>query len=125
MQTIEKQIKLAELTSKENTAYNLNGVGLQVKEIADQMGVAYETAKCYMKSIKEKLGLQKDKEITAHFWCNLVGKDLDEVKKQVITSLLLLVFVFVMPENTKVERCMRSRLSNNRTVVCRRQEYTA
>lgn len=97
MQLAEKHIKLEELTRQENTAYNLNGAGLQAKEIAAQMGIAYETVKSYMKSIKEKLGLSKDKEITAHFWCNLVGKDFDEVRKQIISSCLLLIFLLYVP----------------------------
>ena len=67
MPLTKNNIQLPELTGQENTAYNLNGAGLQVKEIAEQMGIAYETVKSYMKSIKEKLGLSKDKEITAHW----------------------------------------------------------
>lgn len=86
MQPSKKYIIIPELTEQENKTYNLNGAGLQAKEMAEKMGVAYETVKSYMKSIKEKLGLSKDKEITAHFWCSLVGKDFDEVRKQIISS---------------------------------------
>lgn len=81
MQPTDNHITLPELTAKENKTYNLNGAGLQTKEIADILGVAYETVKSYMKSIKEKLGLSKDKEITAHFFCKLMNKDFEEVKK--------------------------------------------
>lgn len=97
MQPTENNIHLPELTPKENTAYNLNGAGLQAKEIADKMGVAYETVKSYMKSIKEKLGLQIDKEITAHFYCKMMGKDFAEIKKQIIASCLLLIFLLYVP----------------------------
>lgn len=69
------------LTATENKVYCLNGVGKQIKEIAEILNSSYETAKSHMKNIKQKLGLQKDKEITAHFWCMLVGKNFDEVIK--------------------------------------------
>lgn len=126
MQLTEKHIKLEELTGQENTAYNLNGAGLQVKEIAEQMGIAYETVKSYMKSIKEKLGLSKDKEITAHFWCSLVGKDFDEVRKQIISSCLFLIFILYVP--TCLFTPMRGRTTNIRpryNVSARRYEITS
>jgi len=125
MQT-EKNIQLPELTPKENTAYNLNGAGLQAKEIAEQMGIAYETVKSYMKSIKEKLGLSKDKELTAHFWCSLVGKNFDEVRKQIISSCLLLIFILYAP--TCLFAPMRGRITNMRpryNVSARRYEVAS
>ncbi len=126
MPLTKNNIQLPELTGQENTAYNLNGAGLQVKEIAEQMGIAYETVKSYMKSIKEKLGLSKDKEITAHFWCNLVGKDFDEVRKQIISSCLLLIFILYVP--TCIYAPMRGRTTNYRTrynITARRYESTS
>ena len=125
MQQIEKHIELTELTGQENTAYNLNGAGLQVKEIATKMGIAYETVKSYMKSIKEKLGLSKDKEITAHFWCNLVGRDFDEVRKQIISSCMLLIFLLYVPFDALP---MRGRTTNAVTrsgISVRRNEFKA
>lgn len=97
MPLTKKNIQLPELTGQENTAYNLNGAGLQAKEIAEHMGVAYETVKCYMKAIKQKLGLSKDKEITAHFFCELMNQDFNEVKKQILASCLLLIFLLYVP----------------------------
>lgn len=126
MQLTENNIQLSQLTPKENTAYNLNGTGLQAKEIADKMGVAYETVKSYMKSIKEKLGLQVDKEVTAHFWCSLAGKDLDEVKRQIIASCLLLIFLLYIPFDHAQMRETRNYGSRaRRSVVARRNDYTA
>lgn len=97
MQLTEKHIELEELTGQENKAYNLNGAGLQTKEIAEHMEVAYETVKSYMKAIKQKLGLSKDKEITAHFFCQLMNQDFNEVKKQILASCLLLIFLLYVP----------------------------
>lgn len=114
------------LTPTENKVYCLNGVGKQIKEIADLMNSSYETAKFHMKNIKQKLGLQKDKEVTAHFWCNLVGRNLDEVKKQIIASSLLLVMFLYLPYD---QISQRSRLNVNRrttvtrTVVARRNDF--
>ena len=62
-----KIIGIGMLTATENKVYCLNGVGKQTKEIADILESSYETAKSHMKNIKGKLGLSKDKEITAHF----------------------------------------------------------
>lgn len=106
------------LTSTEKKVYCLNGVGKQTKEIADIMKSSYETAKSHMKNIKAKLGLQKDKEVTAHFWCSLVGKDFDEVKRQIIASCLLLIFLLFIPFDQHEMR--ETRNFNNRA---RRNEY--
>lgn len=111
------------LTKTENKIYQLNGLCLQIKEIADKMGIAYETAKSHMKNIKIKLGLQKDKEVTAHFWCNLVGENMDEVKKQIMASLLLIIFVFLVPIDTEQRRANRTRLEKRRTIICRRNDF--
>lgn len=97
MPLTNKNIQLPELTGQENRAYNLNGAGLQTKEIAEHMEVAYETVKSYMKAIKQKLGLSKDKEITAHFFCQLMNQDFNEVKKQILASCLLLIFLLYVP----------------------------
>ena len=125
MPLTNKNIQLPELTGQENTAYNLNGAGLQTKEIADTMGVAYETVKSYMKAIKQKLGLSKDKEITAHFFCQLMDKDFDEVKKEIIASCLLLIFLLYVPNFLLTP--LRGRTSNrqfrqNTTARVRRNE---
>lgn len=85
------------LTPAERKVYALNGIGKQMKEIADLMKSSYETAKCHMKSVKSKLGLQKDKEVTAHFWCNLTGEDFEEVRRQITASCLMLIFVVNIP----------------------------
>ena len=114
------------LTSTEKKVYCLNGVGKQAKEIADIMKSSYETAKSHMKNIKAKLGLQKDKEVTAHFWCSLVGKDFDEVKRQIMASCLLVIFLLFIPFDQYQMR--ETRNFNNRarrTIVSRRNEYTA
>jgi DNA-binding CsgD family transcriptional regulator len=114
------------LTSTEKKVYCLNGVGKQTKEIADIMKSSYETAKSHMKNIKAKLGLQKDKEVTAHFWCSLVGKDFDEMKRQIMASCLLVIFLLFIPLDQYQMR--ETRNFNNRarrTIVSRRNEYTA
>jgi|GEM_PF-2030591 len=125
MQT-DKIVTAEVLTATEKKVYQLNGLCLQVKEIADKMGIAYETAKSHMKNIKAKLGLQKDKEVTAHFWCSLAGKDFDEVKRQIIASCLLVIFLLFIPFDQYQMR--ETRNFNNRarrTIVARRNEYTA
>ena len=114
------------LTATESKVYSLNGIGKQTKEIADIMQSSYETSKSHMKNIKTKLGLSKDKEVTAHFWCNLVGKDFDEVKKQIIASCLLITFLAFIPfEQQHQMREARRFCSRSRTgVVVRRNELT-
>lgn len=115
-----------QLTATERKVYCLNGVGKQTKEIADIMKSSYETIKSHMKNIKAKLGLQKDKEVTAHFWCSLVGKDFDEVKRQIIASCLLVIFLLFIPfEHTYEMR--ESREFNGRagrTIIARRNDYS-
>lgn len=124
MQT-NKLVEVDGLTATENKVYCLNGVGKQIKEIAEILNSSYETAKSHMKNIKQKLGLQKDKEITAHFWCRLVGKNFDEVKKFIISSLLLLVFVLFLPfEQPQMRESRMCNTRARRTVVYRRNDYT-
>lgn len=121
-----KIANIESLTETENKVYCLNGVGKQTKEIADILKSSYETAKSHMKNIKVKLGLQKDKEVTAHFWCSLAGKDLDEVKKQIVASLFLLIFICYIPFDTiqmRENRLTETRAS--RSIVARRNDYTA
>ncbi|MBF0577706.1 helix-turn-helix transcriptional regulator [Dysgonomonas sp. GY617] len=114
------------LTLTENKFYNLNGLGFQIKEIAEKMGIAYETAKSHMKNIKIKLDLQKDKEVTAHFWCNLVGADMDEVKKRVMASCLLLIFLLYIPfDHLQMRENRNAETRAGRTIVARRNDYTA
>lgn len=118
-------VEVSVLTSTERKVYSLNGVGKQTKEIADIMKSSYETAKSHMKNIKAKLGLQKDKEVTAHFWCSLVGKDFDEVKRQIMASCLLVIFILFIPFEQYQMR--ESRNYNNRarrTIAARRNENT-
>lgn len=118
-------VEVSVLTSTERKVYSLNGVGKQTKEIADIMKSSYETAKSHMKNIKAKLGLQKDKEVTAHFWCSLVGKDFDEVKRQIMASCLLVIFILFIPFEQYQMR--ESRNYNNRArriIVARRNENT-
>lgn len=123
---LQTNIELPELTRQENKAYSLNGAGLQTKEIADKMGVGYEAVKSYMKAIKQKLGLSKDKEITAHFFCQLMERDFSEIRKQIISSCLLLILIVYVPLGAVP---VRGR-TNSRNVRCstsmciRRAEYT-
>ena len=114
------------LTATEKKVYFLNGAGMQIKEIADILKTSYETAKSHMKNLKAKLGLQKDKEVTAHFWCNLAGKDLEEVKRVIISSCLILILLLYIPFDQVQMR--ETRTNNNRvrrSLVIRRNDYTA
>lgn len=125
MPQTKNNIHLPELTGQENTAYNLNGAGLQTKEIADKMGVAYETVKSYMKAIKQKLGLSKDKEITAHFFCKLMDRDFDEIRKQIISSCLLLIFILYVPFDAIPMMGKTANARNRYTISVKRNEITA
>lgn len=111
------------LTSTEKKVYCLNGVGKQTKEIADIMKSSYETAKSHMKNIKAKLGLQKDKEVTAHFWCSLVGKDFDEVKRQIMASCLLVIFILFIPFDQYQMRKTRNLNNRARRTIVTRKNY--
>lgn len=114
------------LTATENKVYCLNGIGKQTKEIAEILNSSYETAKSHMKNIKVKLGLQKDKEITAHFWCNLVGKDFDEVKKLIISSMFLVIFLLYIPfDNPEIRETRLCNRTARRVIVARRNDYTS
>lgn len=119
-------VEMDVLTSTEKKVYCLNGVGKQTKEIADILKSSYETAKSHMKNIKIKLGLQKDKEVTAHFWCSLIGKDLDEVKRQIMASCLLMIFLLFIPfEQYQMRETRSFNNRTRRTIIARRNEYTA
>ena len=113
-------ISIDTLTATERKVYYLNGIGKQIKEIADILKSSYETAKCHMKNIKVKLGLQKDKELTAHFWCNLSGKNFDEIRRQIISTCLLLLFLVAIPfTHSPIRENRHSGMTGRRSVVIR------
>lgn len=89
------------------------------------MKSSYETTKSHMKNIKVKLRLQKDKKVKAHFWCNMVGENLDEVKRQIIASVFLVIFIVTVPVDFGNKRCERLRITNRQTTLYRRNDYTA
>lgn len=114
------------LTETETKVYQLNGLGMQIKEIAEMMGIAYETVKSHMKNIKIKRGGKKDKELTARFWCKLSGLDYEEIKKQVMASCLLLIFLVYIPfDNYQMRENRITETRARRTIVARRSDYTA
>ena len=115
-----KIIEIDVLTATENRVYCLNGVGKQIKEIADLMKSSYETTKFHMKNIKTKLNLQKDKEVTAHFWCSLAEKDFSQIKKQIISSCLLLLFLSFIPfERIQMRENRVNECRARRTIIAR------
>lgn len=120
---LSKVINVEALTVTEEKVYCLNGIGKQTKEIADILNSSYETAKSHMKNIKTKLGLGKDKEITAHFWCTLMDKDFDEVKRQVLATCLLVLFLIFIPFDTQIKASRHHSSRVRRTLIARRNEY--
>lgn len=121
-----EELDLSILTPQERKTYLLNGIGLKTKEIADQMGVGYETVKSNMKKLKEKIGLSADKEITAHFYCKLLDMDFEELKKQIISSCLaLLVFLYIPANGMITPRRPNSQRTMARTTVMTRRQVDA
>lgn len=91
------EIESTGLTETETKIYKLNGVGLQNKETAQILGITVETVKTHIKNIKTKIRYYKDKELTAIYLCGLFGESFEDVRKQVISSCLLLIFLISIP----------------------------
>lgn len=92
-------IQINSLTKTENKVYNLNGVGLQVKEIADILCSSNETIKKHMKNIKDKLDIHKDKELTAHFCCTVAGIQFSMLKKTVLQTISCIMMFAMLSQS--------------------------
>lgn len=101
------------LTKTEDKIDRLN-ISMQQKEIADFLGISLETVKTHMKHIKVKRKLNKDKELAAFRLCQILGKNYEDIKSQIIASCICLIFIFNLSIETNVtdKRRFRFRLRN-------------
>jgi len=86
-------IDIKELSSRENDIMKLNVAGLLLKEMADHIDRADDTVKKTMCNIKAKVGLHKDKELVAWYFCRMMDVDFAEFKKQILSAVMV-VFLF-------------------------------
>lgn len=89
----------SELTYTQIEVLKLNAVGLSSSEIADKMEISEETAKTHIKNIKLRTGLQKATELVALYWCTIFGTSLEEKRKQILATVMLVIFtITIIPQ---------------------------
>lgn len=99
---------MSPLTSTENIILKLLPF-LSAKEIAEKRGISVNTVNVHLKSIKEKIGLQKSTELVAYYLLSKVGKTLTEYKKEILSSVLALAIISLQPFNQSAASRSRRR----------------
>ena len=106
---------MQQLSIREEQVLSHFAIGLSAKEIADQLGMAFNTANKTIANIKIKLGFDKGTELTAYWWCRLLEADYTEVKKKVLASitLVLLLMYTITANDSMMRRGQRIRMRRN------------
>jgi len=99
-------------TTRENEILTYTAIGLSAKEMAEKLHRSQETIRKTLSNIKQKLGLQKATELTAYYFCERMGKDFSEVRKQVLASCLLLLFAIVNIHSTTMVKIRQAKRIN-------------
>lgn len=86
----------AELTYTQVEILKLKAIGLSDSETADIMEISEETAKTHIKNIKQRTGLQKATELVALYWCTIFGSNLEDQKKQILATVMLVIFMITI-----------------------------
>ena len=97
------------LSKRENQIFELTAHGFAADEIADKLCRSTETIKKTISNIKEKLGLQKATELTAHYWCTKFGECFEAHRKAIISVSFLMLVIFANPLQTEETRRPASR----------------
>ena len=100
------------LTTRESEILAYTAVGLSAKEMAGKPHRSQETIRKTLSNIKQKLGLQKATELTAYYFCERMGKDFSEVRKQILASCLLLLFAIGNIHSATMVRIRQARRIN-------------
>lgn len=87
------------------------GFGFSIKETADHLGMSVETVKSTLKTLYEKIGIQKATELSIFVFCRRFDIPLSLCKpmRQLIASVFLCLFVSTI---TTHDDCTRVRRTN-------------
>lgn len=115
---------MKQLTDTEKSVLKYVGYAYAAKEIADKMDISVFTAQVHIRNIKEKLGLYKNMEITAFYWCNKVGIDFVEKRDQFaelakVAPIAMLTLVMSLSLIGTTNNNDRRRISFNRGRITR------
>lgn len=85
----------AQLTAREGEIAELLAWGASKKEVADRLFISARTVENTARNIYAKIGIQKATELCVWWFCTKCGVsiDLDPLKRAVIATFLLLVFL--------------------------------
>ena len=82
------------LTRRENQVLTLKAIGYADKEISDALTISVETVKKTVANIKVRVHLFKVTELVAWWWCNRIGEDFAELKKQILSVTVSIILLF-------------------------------
>jgi DNA-binding CsgD family transcriptional regulator len=103
------------LSRREKQILSLVAIGMTPDEIGDRLYISKETVRKTICNVKVKVNLQKASELSAYYWCESFGASFSEMKKRVLSSVLVIGILYC----TSLE-VMRIR----RLQVHRRSDYT-
>jgi DNA-binding CsgD family transcriptional regulator len=107
------------LTRRENQILAYTAAGLSVKEIADHIHRSEFTVQKTICNVKTKTGLQKATELVALYFCQRIGCDFGDFKRQVLSvGMAILMLCAELGLQTEFVR-FRSRQHNTRASVYR------
>ncbi len=110
------------LSKREAEIAELVAWGAEFKEIADRLNISRKTVDNTIQSIHQKLNVNKNTEISAWYFCSKfhISFDLSPLKKQIIATIFLLVFVFGEYQNINIPLRRGELRESRREIRCNR-----
>lgn len=111
-------------TQREEQVLKFTAHGYTPDEIGYFLGITRETVRKITCNIKIKVKLQKSTELTAFYWCKYFGTSLEDQRRQLGATLLLLIFMISVPINGIDKTRCRSVRSKSEYRIRSGREYT-
>lgn len=101
----------AQLTKRETQIAELIAWGATKKDVANRLFISERTAENHTRHIFEKTQVTKMNELSAWWFCKNfdISIDLSPIKRRVITTILLVIFVVNIAFDNNFERARRTR----------------
>lgn len=103
-----KQMSIDQLTPQELKVATLTAGGLSVKEIADRLHRSIHTVTTQRKAINQKLGVNKDTEVSRWWFCTMFSITANEVaEKMKLAGVTAIMFLFAFHLTVTFDDTMR------------------
>jgi len=84
-----------DLTPQERDIMELLAWGASMKEVADKLNITYNSLDRRIRTIKQKIGVQKATEIAMFYFCTnfKISFSLSPIKRKIITSIMIAIML--------------------------------